>query len=243
MKRSDIQTVTFHCDNIQLNGTLHLPETAKPPVVIGLHGLFSDSESPKQLDLAERCADHGIAYFRLDHRGCGQSSGDFFTQTTFPNRCNDLMATVTWVRNQPKLGNRLGLFGSSMGGAVALSMASQLNAAAVATVAAPIRWFPATGTIAQSAGADQVSDSFWERQMQFDIGSRLATTQNAIIFHGTDDEVVPLSHSQEIYQTVQEPKKWVPLKKGDHRISQKEHQTQLMETALNWFRYHLLQAP
>ena len=240
MKKSDIQTVTFHCDNLQLNGTLHLPETANPPVVIGLHGLISDSNSPKQVTLAQQCAKNGIAFLRLDHRGCGQSSGNFNTQTTFQNRCNDVMAAATWIHNQPELGTRLGLFGSSMGGAVALSMASQLNAAAVATVAAPIRWFPATDTIAQSTGADQVSDSFWERQMQFDIGSRLATTQNAIIFHGTDDEVVPLSHGQEIYQTVQEPKKWVPLKEGDHRISQKAHQTQLMETTLEWFLLHLI---
>lgn len=241
MKRSNIQTVTIHSDKIQLHGSLHLPKTDNPPVVIGLHGLFSDSESPKQIDLAERCANHGIAYLRLDHRGCGQSQGNFFTQTTFTNRCHDLMTTAMWLRNQPELGTRLGLFGSSMGGAVALSMASQLKATAIATVAAPIRWFPADDTIAQAAGAGQMPDDFWDQQIQFDIRSRLAETQNAILFHGTDDEVVPISHGQEIYATVQEPKEWVPLKGGDHRISQKEHQSQLMETALNWFCSHLLQ--
>lgn len=235
MKKSNIQTVTFHCDNIQLHGSLHLPETTNPPVVIGLHGLFSDSNSPKQIALARRCADHGIAYLRVDHRGCGRSSGDFHAQTTFQNRCNDLTAAATWIRNQPELGARLGLFGSSMGGAVALSMASCLKAAVVATVAAPIRWFPADDTVAQSAEAGQMPDSFWDQQMQFDISPRLATTQYAIIFHGTDDEVVPLSHGQEIYKTIQAPKEWVPLKGGDHRISLQKHQTELMETTLDWF--------
>ena len=241
MKRSDVQTVTIRCDNIHLNGTLHLPENPNPPAVIGLHGLFSDSESPKQIALAERCADLGIAYLRMDHRGCGQSQGDFFTQTNFQNRCNDLMAAAMWIRDQPALGNLLGLFGSSMGGAVALSMASRLKAAAIATVAAPIRWFPADDKIAHSAGADQTPDSFWEQQMQFDILSRLTATQNAIVFHGTDDEVVPIGHGREIYDTIQKPKKWVPLENGDHRISQTEHQTQLMEATLNWFRTLLLQ--
>lgn len=240
MKRPNTQAIFFDCDDIQLHGTLHLPERTQPPVVIGLHGLFSDGESPKQIDLAKRCTDHGIAYLRLDHRGCGQSQGDFFTQTTFANRCNDLMVAATWLRNQPVLGPSLGLFGSSMGGAVALSMAAQLNAAAIATVAAPIRWFPADDTIAQSAGAGQMPDTFWNQQMRFDILSQLPATQHALIFHGTNDEVVPFGHGREIYVSIQEPKRWVPLEKGDHRITQKSHQIQLMATTLEWFVQYLI---
>jgi alpha-beta hydrolase superfamily lysophospholipase len=69
--------ITFTSDGFLLKGMLHLPETSLPPVVIGSHGLLSNSYSPKQIALARECNAHGIAYFRFDHRGCGQSDGVF----------------------------------------------------------------------------------------------------------------------------------------------------------------------
>lgn len=69
---ADIQ---FAADGFRLKGTLHLPAADNPPVVIGCHGLLSDRSSPKQIALAEACNALGLAFFRFDHRGCGESTG------------------------------------------------------------------------------------------------------------------------------------------------------------------------
>ena len=65
--------ITFSSNGFLLSGALHLPTTDLPPVVIGSHGLLSNSSSPKQIQLARKCNEYGIAFFRFDHRGCGQS--------------------------------------------------------------------------------------------------------------------------------------------------------------------------
>ena len=64
-------------ENFLLRGMLHIPTDEKGPVVIGSHGLLSSGNSPKQIELAKRCGEFGIAFFRFDHRGCGKSEGVF----------------------------------------------------------------------------------------------------------------------------------------------------------------------
>ncbi len=76
-EKSIIKDISFFSDGFKLKGYLHLPSTNRPPVVIGSHGLYSSSSSPKQIALADQCNRFGIAYFRFDHRGCGGSEGKF----------------------------------------------------------------------------------------------------------------------------------------------------------------------
>jgi alpha-beta hydrolase superfamily lysophospholipase len=116
------KNITFSSNGFTLKGTLHLPDAEHPPVVIGSHGLFSSGSSPKQIALAKRCNACGIAFFRFDHRGCGQSQGIFQEVTTLEARCNDMISAIKTIQNRNDTGNRIGLFGSSMGGAVCLSV-------------------------------------------------------------------------------------------------------------------------
>ena len=48
-KKPVIKEIVFSSDNFLLKGHLHLPPVDRPPVVIGSHGLFSDQNSPKQI--------------------------------------------------------------------------------------------------------------------------------------------------------------------------------------------------
>ena len=132
------ENISFSADGLKLSGVLHLPADSRPPLVVGAHGLLSSASSPKQIALAHQCNHLGIAYFRFDHRGCGNSEGNFDLITSLEGRCKDLVAAVEAVNAE--LDTRgLGLFGSSMGGTVCLSAAEDLAADAVVTFAAPIR--------------------------------------------------------------------------------------------------------
>jgi alpha-beta hydrolase superfamily lysophospholipase len=75
-----METVAFKSDEYTLMGSLHLPGDKPAPFVIGCHGLIADRRSPKQVGLAHACCRQGIGYFRFDHRGCGESQGEFNTE-------------------------------------------------------------------------------------------------------------------------------------------------------------------
>jgi alpha-beta hydrolase superfamily lysophospholipase len=230
-----IEEITFSSDNFELKGTLHLPQTPKPPVVIGLHGLMSDRLSPKQIALAEACNAVGLAYFRLDHRGCGESEGNFTEVTSLVGRCNDVFSALNTLERRGDLENRIGLFGSSMGGTVSLVVAGRLGAATVVALAAPLR----SGDIVRSSdNSDHIPDlppSFFKDNLSFDISGDIPGVQNLLLFHGDADEVVPYSHGREIFDLAPEPKEMVVHKDGDHRMSRPDHQKDFMDRSVAWF--------
>lgn len=230
------QEITFSSDGFRLSGTLHLPAAEHPPVVIGLHGLLSDRSSPKQLALAHQCNRVGIAYLRFDHRGCGDSEGDFQRLTSLTGRCNDLMSAVEALQAHGDLSNTIGLFGSSMGGTVCLATAPRLKPAAVAAFAAPIRSAQIVNALKAAEDTDSLPSSFYHNQLQFDIAPKIPAIRNLLILHGDSDEVVPVAHGRETHRQAGEPKRLVIFKGGDHRLSNTEHQEALIQHTLAWFQ-------
>jgi alpha-beta hydrolase superfamily lysophospholipase len=214
--------IAFQSDGFNLKGWLHLPDIEVPPLVIGCHGLMSSGDSPKQLALADKCNQAGIAYFRFDHRGCGNSDGDIERDTSLQGRCNDLSSAWKAVKSLGLTADDIALFGSSMGGAVCLAFASQQRVASVVTVAA----------LYQSEGVIHRPDM----NVSFDLSDNLPAIKNILIFHGDRDDVVPLSHAKTIFTCAQDPKNLVIQKNGDHRMSDKSHQKAFVREAVGWFR-------
>jgi uncharacterized protein len=224
----------FMADGFRLRGTLHLPQAPSPPLVIGCHGLLSDRMSPKQIALAEACNRLGMAFFRFDHRGCGQSEGRLEVHTTLDNRCSDLWHTIRHLAYRADLGKRVGLFGSSMGGAVCLRVACYEDIAATVTFAAPVR-SRALKTTSRQAETDpdqtRMADVLKE---DFDLGSELSRLRNILIFHGEADDVVPVAHAHEIFQHAAQPKHLVLQPGGDHLMSDPRHQAEFIRAASAW---------
>ncbi len=227
--------ISFYADGLKLQGILHLPQDSRPPVVIGCHGLYSSSNSPKQIALAEQCNRLGIAYFRFDHRGCGKSEGKFENVTSLEARCRDLIAAVETINNIIDTRGCLGLFGSSMGGTVCLSAACRLATDAVVTLAAPVR-SNLTRNQPEFSRSEIVFDA---AKRGFDITKGLSKISNILIFHGEADDVVPVSHAREIYKLARKPKKIIIQKQGDHPMSNKGHQTEFIREASQWFKQGL----
>jgi pimeloyl-ACP methyl ester carboxylesterase len=232
--------VSFICDGFQLQGTLHLPAADRPPIVIGCHGLMADRHSPKQLALAEECNRLGIAYLRIDHRGCGDSQGRFEEVTTLAARCRDLEAALAWTRGKGYFSDRVGLFGSSLGGAVCLASAGRLNTTALVTVAAPVRSQALAEKAALRSNHLPATGFFTTPERQFDILPQLENLSRILMFHGQKDEIVPLSHAEEILACLHPPKRLVVLKDGDHRMSNPADQETFISLASNWYRRFLL---
>ncbi len=227
------EELEFSADGLRLRGTLHLPESRPAALVVGCHGLLSDRRSPKQLALAEECQRRGLAYFRFDHRGCGESEGRLEKGTSLENRVSDLLQAVRHLHRRADIQGRLGLFGSSMGGAVCIRAASPSGAAALVTCAAPVRSRPLRAVF---SAAEPHGRSVSLLKREFDLKDDLPKVRNILIFHGDADEVVPVAHAHEIVQAAVAPKRLIIQKNGDHPMSDPGHQQEFIRTAALWFK-------
>jgi alpha-beta hydrolase superfamily lysophospholipase len=235
-EKSIIKDISFFSDGFKLRGSLHLPSVNRPPVVIGSHGLYSSSSSPKQIALADQCNRFGIAYFRFDHRGCGCSEGKFEAVTSLEARCKDLADAVAVITGTTDTGDRFGLFGSSMGGTVCLSVAGELGVHTLVTFAAPIRSRIMGTGLPMFKDADTPGIFLDAQNRRFDITDRLPGICNILIFHGEADDVVPVSHAEEIYNLAKQPKKLIKQEQGDHPMSNEAHQKTFVKEAVLWFQ-------
>ncbi|WP_373501141.1 alpha/beta hydrolase [Desulfococcus sp.] len=231
-----IKDIAFSSGDVQLKGTLHLPmHASSPPVVIGSHGLFSDRNSPKQRVLADKCATQGIAFFRFDHRGCGGSEGVFKDVTNLENRRKDLLSAIAVLREMDETGNTLGLFGSSLGGAVVLSVALETGAGAVVTYAAPLTGARIVQMLKKREDAMDHPEVDPE-MLHFDISGKIEGITGILIIHGDSDTIVPPSEAHRIYTRAKMPKHLIMLKNGDHPMSLPENQEKFAREAASWFK-------
>ena len=233
--------LSFVADELRLHGTLHLPDCARPHLIVGSHGLYSSGESPKQAELARRCCRMGLAYFRFDHRGCGRSQGHFETVTSLGGRRSDLLHAVAYLRSKYELGDRLGLFGSSLGGATCLAAAAALQPQRLVTLAAP-----ADSRSILSAAENHtapVEPLFLNDAFQFDLREAIRPVSGLLLIHGDRDEVIPAAHAEMIFSRVRDPKKRLIIPGGDHRLSRREHQQRFLEETLDWFKPLTERAP
>ncbi len=237
---SEIKKISFSADGFQLNGTLHLPRAKHPPVVVGCHGLYSSQQSPKQIALAAACSEIGLAYYRFDHRGCGVSQGEFEQVTSLSARSSDLKMAVNMLRGHNKLGSRVGVFGSSMGGTVCLNVAAELKIDTIVTFAAPL--CSKLPTSNHPSEIDPVGKGIYlnAQKSVFDVSNKISGVRCLLVIHGDNDDTVPKAHADEIYRLADEPKKLIIQPGGDHRMSDTEHQRVFIREASEWLKYGLI---
>lgn len=232
-----IEEISFQSENYLLKGTLHLPKKVDhPPIIIGSHGLFSDRQSPKQIELANLCNEQGIGFFRFDHRGCGESEGEFRGVTSFEARCNDLTSAVKAIRERGDTGRWTGLFGSSLGGAVCLAVFKRLEIDAVITLAAALRSGPILKNIQNQEEHKDLDEKVDLNRLRFDMSEKVSGIHHILIFHGDSDRVVPPSEAHLIYQKSVMPKRLIMLRKGDHRLTVPENQEKFIRESVAWYK-------
>ena len=226
-----IKYICFASEGYRLYGILHMPPVENPPVIIGSHGLLSNLESAKQRELARKCTAAGMAYFRFDHRGCGRSQGFFSQVTSLEARVSDLEAAVKCIRDRSDIGKRVGIFGSSMGGAVCLATSESICPDAIVTYAAPLM----SRSIRIEGDGNGIGKMPGWLHRPFDISNRISRLRNILIFHGDEDDVVPFSDALNIFAQSNEPKRLVTLPGGDHPMSDETHQRTFIEQTVRWF--------
>lgn len=205
----------------KIYGVIHWPKEVPAPLVIGSHGLFSSKESSKFILLGEGFSEEGIAFLRYDHQGCGESEGELVGDPLL--RLKDLESIFEFAIAHPLVKKEsIGLFGSSLGGFISiLKGAKDPRVKAVVLLATPL-------SLKGLKGVRKV-----------DAKEEMRKVKNVLIIHGTQDEIVPFSEAQTLFELAQEPKKLVPLPEADHRISNPEDRLKVVRLSLDWFKRFL----
>ena len=233
-----IEKISFSSHGQGVAGVLHLPDTENPPCVIASHGLFSTKDSEKYVSLGDRFPRQGISLLRFDFRGCGESEGKI-SDNTVSKRIEDLTMAIGFVRSHPRIGPRIGLMGSSLGGYVSLiKAAGEKDIRAVVTWATP---FTLVG-LEEKRGEGEMAflgKEFFRDIKTHDLTPILGKAVNCLVIHGDRDELVPMEHARMIYEGLNEPKKMAIIEGGDHRLTHPDHRERAIEMTLEWFERYL----
>src|SRR5438552_10099616 len=118
------QAVTFPSAGLKLSGVVHVPRGLKPSERRGaflvLHGFGSNKTSSNTMAPTKVLSDLGYVVLRFDMRGCGDSEGEF-GRVICLEQVEDTRSALTFLAQHPAVDpQRIGLIGSSFGGAVAI---------------------------------------------------------------------------------------------------------------------------
>ena len=237
-----IVEINFIVDGFNLKGTLHLPESPMPPLVVGSHGLEGSRNSAKQMVLSKVLPANKIAFFRFDHRGCGDSQGNFIQDTSLEKRTRDFCAAVDHVLKMGVTSNRVALFGSSMGGATCINAWQDLERAGIRIQGAVLCASPVnTRTITRIplAGSDKrpaLSLDFFKENLLYDLSDQAKALHHVMIFHGSADDVVPVENAERLYAAMQPPKEMILHDGGNHQMTNQTHQQDFEQKMTAWYQ-------
>ncbi len=117
---------TFHSDGCKLAAHLYLPETTGTPVpgIVLCHG-FAGVKELLLPPFAEYFCNHGFAVLAFDYRGFGGSEGE--PGRIIPEyQVRDISNAISYMQSREEVAaSRIGLWGSSLGGANAIAAAAR----------------------------------------------------------------------------------------------------------------------
>jgi dienelactone hydrolase len=222
----------------RIKGLLTLPDRdGRFPCVILSHGLISSKDSSKYVAISEAFQASGVATCRFDYEGCGDSEGNI-EETTLSGRVKNLDDVFEWTLKRPSLDSeKIGLLGSSFGGATSL-----IKAARDRRVLCICLW--ATPCLLEKKETSFSEIDFrnllYEDFARHDLLAEARNVSCALVIHGEMDEMVPAREGKAVYRNLKKPKRFELIKGADHIFSVPGHRNRAITLSLDWFRRFLV---
>ena len=101
-------------------------ETPRPCIIIG-SGFCGTQDTPSIIAVAESFAKAGFCAFTIDYRHLGESSGEPRQHVDIAGQQEDFIAAVKFINKNPHVNaDKLGLWGTSLGGGHVVSVAAKM---------------------------------------------------------------------------------------------------------------------
>lgn len=181
------------------------------PTLLYLHGTFRNLYL--NLPKIDALRDAGFAVLAVDYRGWGDSAAIVPSEASI-----SADAAVAWAEMQRRqhLPQRRLIFGHSMGGAVAVTLASGLHGGRDYAALVLESTFTRLPDVAAAAG-------FWGRvagsltTLEFDSLSRIGRIDAPLLMlHGTADKTVPVELGRRLRDAAPPGVRWVEVPGGTH---------------------------
>lgn len=260
IKQEDRESVVLKNEGQKIFGVIHRPITTSPyPVVMVCHGLGGHKTGKYRLyvHLAEMLAKIGIGCFRFDFRGSGDSEGSF-SEMTIDTEVSDAMTVLDYLKQDSKVdSSRIGIFGRSFGGVIAINAACRFGDIKSMALWAPLyngdqwreKWMMMKANQLPEDHRDKLmringlmpGHHFYEQLFDLKIEPELGSLDKLPLLHihGELDDIVDLSHAEK-YQTFRRNAKgktcFLRLGKCDHDFSHPQEQKIALNETTLWFQ-------
>ena len=239
-----------------VSGLLNAPDGGSDRIAVLCHGFLSSKTSTTNNTLTRMLTERGIATFRFDFFGHGESQGPFelITNTLAVEQTQAALDLVL-----QKGYRKIGLMGSSFGGLVATLVASQRTDLACLALKCPVVDFAeelrlefgdegmaqwkATGTVPDILGGPQrvpLHYAFYEdclRRIAYKPAESI--TAPTVIVQGDHDEHVPLHQSRRLYEALSVEKHLELIPGADHQFTKGEDFRRMTSIIADWLTKHL----
>ncbi len=238
-----------------LAGLLETPETNQDAqhYAIFAHCFTCGKDVAAASRISRSLAAKGIAVFRFDFTGLGNSDGDF-ANTNFSSNVQDLLSAAEMLEDDFKAPSLL--IGHSLGGAAVLNAAHQLpSVKAIATIASPAtadhvqHLFTAAIPELENIGEARVKIGLREfnikKQLLDDLNQNDSAEHIAklrrplLIFHSPIDTIVSIDEAAKIYGAAIHPKSFISLDEADHLLSNRDDSEYVGLTLSAWASRYL----
>ncbi len=258
-KSEDREAITLVNEGQKIFGILHLPLLKKKvPAVLICHGFGGNKTGKHRLfvTLSQHLAKQGIAVFRFDYRGAGDSEGEF-DDITLEGKVSDTLKCLEFLKNHPAVDpSRIGILGRSLGGAIASIAAGKNEEIKSIALWAPVftsePWKKMWDAFkANPASSHQILASlpsmpnvrFLEQFFKLDMPKALEKLKNIPLLHihADKDAIVKAEHSQAYQKARQESDKtkFIILQNSDHDFSESADQKIAIDETCQWYQQTL----
>jgi len=253
--------VAFPNKDEKIAGMLHIPEGTPAPAAIFCHGFTGNRVESHRLFVhaARELCNRGFVTLRFDFRGSGESEG-LFESMTISEEMSDLVTALRWLHDRKEiLKDRIGIVGLSLGGVVAiLTAADDERIKAVCAWSTPAELGGLENTARSIFGESRIEVLMERRYFDLPSGDRIgrgflmdALTHDIsrsvarisprpfLIVHGTNDQTIPVSHAEKLFDSAKEPKEKFLVEDADHTFNRWDWQWKVINRTAEWFEEKL----
>ena len=241
--------------NSFLDAMLFLPNSneEKFPVICKSHGLIASSFE-KEEEFASILNANGLAYFVFHYTGFKNSMGTPSIETSLSN----LDTIISFLINHPKIDPlNIGLYGVSLGGALAICHCSRDPRISAIALQAPLYDFsfminyPGFNALKEGlflGGFVKIPEKGIKDKLILDVRGNnplncigKISPRPILIIAGGKDNFIPIEGIEKLYKNANEPKEMIVITKADHNLTEYLVRIDVFNMIKNFFIKYLEQ--